>query len=329
MRIAVFHNLPTGGARRVMDNQVRYLSDRHDVSAYNFNFAFGGPRPKRDYDNFVTLRRKHKALAEKIDARKHDAVLVHPDKLTQAPFILRFLATPSLYYCHEWLRIAYEPAFAFKEKVATPKRLYEQLTRLVRKRIDRDNAASATSIVCNSGYTADNAFAAYGKMSKVAHPGVDTKVFKPSGKKREKQLIFVGGETNFNGYPLAKKVAELAGFRLKVITGFKLSDAQLAEEYSKSTAALCLSRNEPFGLVALEAMSCETPVLAANEGGYRETVIDGRTGYLLPRNPEAFVEKLGSLPRHMGKKGREHVKKNFTWEKHGKILEECLKSLLQ
>jgi len=327
MKIALFHNLPMGGARRVVGEQIFYLSQRYDVRVFELNPQLKSSRLKRDFDNLVGLSGKHKRLARKIDESGFDVVLAHPDRLTQAPFILRHLKTPSVYFCEELLRIAYEPELGYSGPPLNE--AYETLNRKIRKRADKKNAESAGKILVASGYIRKKVEDAYSRESLVCPLGVDTKVFKPSGKKREKQLIFVGEETNFNGYPLAKKVAEIAGLRLKVITGFKLSDAQLAEEYSKSTAALCLSRNEPFGLVALEAMSCETPVLAVNEGGHRETVVDGKTGYLLPRNPEAFVEKLGSLPRHMGKKGREHVKKNFTWEKHGKILEECLKSLLQ
>jgi len=50
-------------------------------------------------------------------------------------------------------------------------------------------------------------------------------------------------------------------------------------------ATLCLSRLEPFGLTALESLCTGTPVVALGEGGFRETVVDGRNGYVV--EPEA------------------------------------------
>lgn len=53
---------------------------------------------------------------------------------------------------------------------------------------------------------------------------------------------------------------------------------------------------ESFGLVAVEAMACGTPVVASRVGGLTSTVADGRTGYLIPwRCPGPFAEKLDLL----------------------------------
>ena len=85
--------------------------------------------------------------------------------------------------------------------------------------------------------------------------------------------------------------------------------------------------NEPFGLVALESMACATPVLAVNEGGYKESIVDGVSGYLLPRNEKLFAEKIIYLIEHpkkcldMGEKGIDYVIRKFNWEKHISCLE--------
>lgn len=47
-------------------------------------------------------------------------------------------------------------------------------------------------------------------------------------------------------------------------------------------ATICVSKNEDFGMVAIESMSCGVPVIAVDEGGYRETMVAGETGYLIP-----------------------------------------------
>jgi len=53
--------------------------------------------------------------------------------------------------------------------------------------------------------------------------------------------------------------------------------------------------DEDFGITPVEAMAAGKCVLATNEGGYRETVVDGMTGFLLPADANAFATKLREL----------------------------------
>jgi glycosyltransferase involved in cell wall biosynthesis len=69
-------------------------------------------------------------------------------------------------------------------------------------------------------------------------------------------------------------------------------DGRLAELYRTSAALLFTPRNEDWGMVPLEAMASGLPVLAIDAGGPRESILDGRTGWLLPDDPEAFSEKV-------------------------------------
>ncbi len=50
--------------------------------------------------------------------------------------------------------------------------------------------------------------------------------------------------------------------------------------YSGAKAFLALSKDEDFGITPVEAMACGCPVIAFNGGGYKETVINGKTGVL-------------------------------------------------
>ena len=54
------------------------------------------------------------------------------------------------------------------------------------------------------------------------------------------------------------------------------------ELYSHAAVFCCPSIYEPFGIINLEAMACETPVVASAVGGIKEVVVDGETGFLVP-----------------------------------------------
>jgi glycosyltransferase involved in cell wall biosynthesis len=78
--------------------------------------------------------------------------------------------------------------------------------------------------------------------------------------------------------------------------------------------------DEPYGLVPLEAMSCGRPIIASRSGGIPETVVDGVTGYVVPRNdPHRLADRLGDLlsdpemARRMGAAGRRHVEHDFNF----------------
>jgi glycosyltransferase involved in cell wall biosynthesis len=76
---------------------------------------------------------------------------------------------------------------------------------------------------------------------------------------------------------------------------------------------------EPFGLVIAEAMAMARPVIASNQGGPAEIVIDGKTGYLIsPGEPQLLAEKISTLlcqpavGRQLGQAGRQRVVENFS-----------------
>ncbi|MEK6590214.1 MAG: glycosyltransferase family 4 protein [Nitrospinota bacterium] len=79
---------------------------------------------------------------------------------------------------------------------------------------------------------------------------------------------------------------------------------------------------EPFGMVAVEAMACGKPVVASKAGGLRESVEDGVTGFHFPPgNADVLAEKLNilldnsSLRESMGRAGRERAERLFDWDR--------------
>jgi glycogen synthase len=105
--------------------------------------------------------------------------------------------------------------------------------------------------------------------------------------------------------------------------------------YSHARVFACPSLYEPFGIINLEAMSCETPVVGSAVGGIPEIIVENETGYLIelesisrtdfnPKNPEVFQRNFAEKINHlladedlattMGKAGRQRVLEKFSWK---------------
>jgi len=101
-----------------------------------------------------------------------------------------------------------------------------------------------------------------------------------------------------------------------------LEDPDLVNLYNEASVFACPSIYEPFGIINLEAMACETPVVAAAVGGIKEVVLDGETGLLVPpQNPgklaDALTRVIGDpdVAAKMGRAGRTRVLEHFTWDR--------------
>ncbi|HEX8362561.1 MAG TPA: glycogen synthase [Longimicrobium sp.] len=114
-----------------------------------------------------------------------------------------------------------------------------------------------------------------------------------------------------------------------------LPKADVITLYTHAAVFVCPSVYEPFGIINLEAMACETPVVASAVGGIPEIVVPGETGILVPiepegggsvepRDPEAFAAALASAVNElmadpgrraaMGTAARARVLAHFSWQ---------------
>jgi D-inositol-3-phosphate glycosyltransferase len=97
-------------------------------------------------------------------------------------------------------------------------------------------------------------------------------------------------------------------------------EAEMAALYNQTSAFVFCPIREPWGLAAVEAMACGTPVVAVGEGGLVESAVDGETGLLTGRDPEAFAAALGrvlsdpALARRLGAGGVARARAHFSWE---------------
>jgi D-inositol-3-phosphate glycosyltransferase len=143
-------------------------------------------------------------------------------------------------------------------------------------------------------------------------------------------LSIIGGEPDTSPEVMDAEMARLQmlcsqlGMDDVVVFLGKRSQDTLPYYYSAAQVVVVPSHYESFGMVALEAMACGTPVIASQVGGLAFLVQDGVTGYHVPDDdPEALCEKLASLLgdeklRHsLGHNAAEYAL-NYTWEKIAK-----------
>ena len=128
-----------------------------------------------------------------------------------------------------------------------------------------------------------------------------------------------------------------------------LPKTEIIQLYSHAAVFCCPSIYEPFGIINIEAMACETAVVASAVGGIKEVVVDGETGILVdleqqktapfePIDPDKFSKDLAqgvnkliadeTLRNAMAKKGRTRVEQTFDWSAIAKQTKELYASLL-
>ncbi len=388
MRIALFHNLQSGGGKRALHELSRGLKSRgHRLDLYVLSSADEGflplaphverartfqvelPMPGRlgrlmPYSRlalsvrlFSALDRVSRQVAQAIDGGAYDLAFVHECRFAVAPHLLRHLRTPSALFCAEPKRGLYQHARLESRPYAKegrarggPLSVYRSTADVLAswylRREERRSARAATMMLTCSDYSRELLWRSYGAFARTSYLGVDTERFRPVGVEKENMVVSVGELVPRKGHDFVIRalarlepaamprlvvaanggwdderayLRELAA-QLEVDLEIRenLGDADLVDLYNRAMVLACAAVMEPFGLVALEAMSCGTPVVAVREAGFRESVVDGVTGYLTPRDEAEFAERLravltGDGTSELGREARSHVEKSWTW----------------
>ena len=151
------------------------------------------------------------------------------------------------------------------------------------------------------------------------------------------QIVLCAGapDTPEIGAEMKEAVEKMKARRSGIIWIDEMVDKQSVRElYSHAAVFCCPSIYEPFGIINLEAMACETAVVATAVGGIKEVVVDGETGFLVsidqmeespfePRDPEQFARDLAArinqliadpkLRAKFGRAGRKRAEEKFGW----------------
>jgi glycosyltransferase involved in cell wall biosynthesis len=359
MKIAIYHNLPSGGAKRTLYEAMKHLSKRHTLDVYAldtadkefcdlnefsnaefifhfspgrlFHSPFGRLNQTQRWRDLQKLDRLARHIAKVIDEGKYDLVLAEPCMWTQAPLLLRYLRTPTVYYCHEPPRNLYEipsERTGGELNIRDALNYVDPFIRMYRgaaQRLDKLAVRSAKLVLVNSIFTRDQVKQIYDIDSIISYHGVDTDVFYPINMKDgvEPYVLSVGAIQPHKGYDFIIESFSHIDRRIRpalylvgnmqnpkqqdiLLTLAKekevdlhievgVNQATLIRKYNNAALVAYAPYNEPFGLVPLEAMACGKPVVGVDEGGVKETIVNKYTGLLVERDPRKFGEGIQLL----------------------------------
>jgi len=383
MRIAFFHNLPSGGAKRCAFELIQFLSKNHTVDLYIYDqhaedfldirqlvnktilIPRGNTYGEKGIKRLIslnTVRIASKKIAQLINEGNYDIALIMQCKVSNSPFVLRYLNIPSLYFCHEPLAKILEPHYRGNNEnglLSFLKKLFLNWT----ISIDKKNALNATLICTSSLYCIENIYRNYGVYAKLNYLGVDTEQFHPIDLERTSTLLFVGALNPAKGQDfIIESVGTMkvkpsirfiynfsygaTNFKEQLINraqqlGVSISfenmanDTELVNAYNQAILTVFPSRLEPLGLVPLESMACGTPVVGIAEAGIRETIQHNKTGLLTERDSVEFGKALNNLIndktmwKAMSALGIKTVLEQWTWKQSYQKLEEHIKTTLK
>jgi len=222
---------------------------------------------------------------------------------------------PNLWYCHTPVRVFYDLRASFLASLP-PIQRFVMRRWIESRRPAYEHAVRATQrIVANSRNVAGRIARCFGRTSDVVYPPVDVASYRfdrvgdtwlsVSRLSHEKRLdllvetfrrlpnerVLVAG-----GPQMAVRAAQfIRSLHPPPNVEFlgEIPEPRLRELYATCRGLIATARDEDFGLAPVEAMASGKAVIAVDEGGYRETVVDQQTGWLVPASPDVLAATVG------------------------------------
>ncbi len=251
--------------------------------------------------------------------------------------------TVEICYCHTPPRWLYGYKTSVEWQRFWPVKVYGIIVGHFMRMYDFNAAQRVDYFIANSKEVLGRIKKFYRRDAIVIYPPVSLKV--PSSKQQVTRDYYfivariVGGK----GLELAVDAAKKLGITLKIAgapagyyTGHKelqenatdnieflgrVTDEELVKLYLGAKAFLALATDEDFGITPVEAMLCGTPVIAYFGGGYKETVIEGKTGVFFKESTVAALttaikqfEKMKFDPNECKKQAEKFSKERFIRE---------------
>ena len=252
----------------------------------------------------------------------YDTVILSGDCLSATR---HFEGKKVLYYCHTIPRYLFDQREQYEQKV--PKIIlypYRFLTSLFRKAYLRD-LGKIEYLLTNSKNTQKRIKTFTDRDAEILYPPVDTDFFCTTETQQEKnyflsfarlssikrvdrivaafqkmpeeRLIITYGKND----PERQNIGKMTEGYTNIEMRESPSDIELRELIRGARATIYVPVDEDFGMSPVESMSCGTPVIGVNDGGLKESIIDGKTGILIDLRCEISditdaVKKIKTLP---------------------------------
>jgi glycosyltransferase involved in cell wall biosynthesis len=234
--------------------------------------------------------------------------------------------------------------------------LFDVIIQLYETIILPHTARKASKIICVSHFVRNTILKKYSYKSTVIHPGVDISLFtaQPNSKKDNNLVLFVCHYKSMHqvkGLPyLLAALKKLPETRLCIVgekddfaderiisAGIKRGQ-ELVEEMQRASVVVLpsLPHKESFGMVLIEAMACQTPVIGTDIGGIPEVIQNGIDGFIVPaENSDALAQAIAKivsnrdLATRIGQAGEAKVREKFTWDTRIDLTKEVFQSCLK
>ncbi len=235
MRIAFYHNLPSGGALRVTEKQVSELCKSHEIDCFRLSSASDASQALDVCFNNVNVYGYHleaphrhgrlqpiawlrdlrrmasvsKTIGADIDSGSYDVCLTVTCPYFEMPFLHSHVSVPTLYLCHS----STYPSLQTLRPDRPPRTAATRNP--FARRFDRELAAHklesarrANMIAANSLFSREELFRLYGVNSYLLYPAVDMGLFHPEpGIARERAILGVGALAPFKAHDLSVRAA--------------------------------------------------------------------------------------------------------------------------
>lgn len=177
---------------------------------------------------------------------------------------------------------------------------------------DYQSAQRVDLWIANSQEVASRIKKFYRRDSVVVYPPIETnKLKKQQTNKLTDYYLMISRIVGGKGVEEAATAFKKLGIKLKIVGEIvdtklgsrveclgRVEDGELGELYSRAKGFVALARDEDFGMTVVESMGYGTPVLAYNGGGYKESVIPGKTGILIDgTDPKSVAEGIKRMEK--------------------------------
>lgn len=309
MRIALVHDQLNefGGAERVLLAMSRMWPEAPIYTAY---CKKGSPAEERFkgkdirtswmkyfYPLASPLRFLAPAVWNSFDLTDYDVILSSSSWYITKGFKQKGKAI-EICYCHTPPRWLYGYPTAKRQTMLV--RMYGTVIGFFMRQYDFTAAQRVKYFIANSKETEARIRKFYRRDSTVIYPPIDLPAIPKVT--REDYYLFVSRPVGGKGLERAVAATKKLGVPLKIVgaDGTHVTDTELAKLYAGAKAFLALATDEDFGMTPVEAMSFGTPVIAYAGGGYKESVIDGKTGVLFTGDIASAILKFEKISAQGG-----------------------------